>query len=80
MLAEGWVHVLASDAHGCRARRPLFHRAFQRVAELVGWEGAIMICCDNPAAISEGRADTKHLPPRTRRHSMISWWPWRRAG
>ena len=80
MLTEGCVHMLASDAHGARARRPLFRRAFERTTELIGWDGAVTLCCENPAAISEGRPVTPRLTGRPKRASVVSWLPWRRAG
>jgi protein-tyrosine phosphatase len=55
MLSEGLVHFLATDAHGSRARRPLLDRAFERVAELIDDATAIAICCENPAAVAQGR-------------------------
>ena len=56
MLAEGHVHVIASDGHGARCRRPLLAAAFRRAAEIVGDEAAVQLCCTNPRAISEGSA------------------------
>jgi protein-tyrosine phosphatase len=55
MLSEGLVHFLATDAHGSRSRRPLLDRAFERVAELVDRATAITVCCENPAAVAQGR-------------------------
>lgn len=55
LLQEGLVHVLATDAHGHTARRPLMRRAFERAQELVGAEYARELCCLNPAAIADGQ-------------------------
>ena len=55
MLDQGMVHILATDAHGARARRPLMNRAYQIATRLVGPEVANRMCCSNPAAIAEGR-------------------------
>jgi protein-tyrosine phosphatase len=55
MLSEGLVHFLATDAHGMRARRPLLDRAFERVAELIDEPTAVAVCCENPAAVAQGR-------------------------
>jgi len=52
MLAEGFVHFIASDGHSPRTRRPLMRRAFVRVAELVDKATAIDLCCRNPAAVA----------------------------
>ncbi|MCH5377964.1 MAG: capsular biosynthesis protein [Planctomycetes bacterium] len=55
MLEKGFVHFLATDAHGPNARRPLMRRAFERAARLVGIEIATDLCCRNPAAVVGGR-------------------------
>lgn len=55
MLDQGLVHILATDAHGARSRRPLLNRAFQIASRLVGPEVALRMCSEVPAAIAEGR-------------------------
>lgn len=69
MLSERLVHFLATDAHGCRARRPLLDRAFARVAELIDEATAVAVCCENPAAVAQGRAvpgEPAAVPSRSR--------------
>jgi protein-tyrosine phosphatase len=79
MLEQGLVHFLATDAHGCRSRRPLMRRAFQYAAELVEEEVAVEICCRNPAAVAAGQPVASPRRPVTKRR-VSSWLPWRRAG
>ncbi len=55
MLERGFVHFLATDAHGPNARRPLMCRAFERASRLVGNEVATDLCCRNPAAVVAGQ-------------------------
>jgi protein-tyrosine phosphatase len=55
MLRDGLVHFLATDAHSPKSRRPLMQRAFERTAELVGWDLAVELCCTSPAAVAAGR-------------------------
>ncbi len=55
LLAEGFVHFVATDGHGPRSRRPLIRRAFERVAELAGEALAAELCSDNPKAVAEGQ-------------------------
>jgi protein-tyrosine phosphatase len=55
MLGHGLVHILATDAHGPAARRPLMRHAFQCAAAIAGDETAIDLCCRNPAAVADGR-------------------------
>ncbi|NOZ40695.1 MAG: hypothetical protein GXP24_10780 [Planctomycetes bacterium] len=54
MLENGLVHFIATDAHGTKSRRPLMHRAFERVAELTDAATAEDLCCHNPAFVARG--------------------------
>ena len=54
LLKEGFVHFLATDAHGTTSRRPLMSPAFRRAVELVGRQRAEELCCLNPAAVADG--------------------------
>ncbi len=78
MLAEGLVHFVATDAHGCKSRRPLIRRAFERVMELAGDEAAHRVCCDHPTAVVEG----KSIPSGRLKTKKASgaWFRWRKAG
>lgn len=69
LLRSGWVHFIASDAHGAKARRPLLQPAFRRVAQLVGQTAAYELCCRNPALVARGYAvPTKvSVPPLSKR-------------
>ncbi len=55
-LARGLIHVVATDAHGARRRRPLIRRAFEHLVSRVGWDVAMLLCRDNPQAIIRGEA------------------------
>jgi protein-tyrosine phosphatase len=55
LLAQGAVHVVASDAHDPRRRRPVLSEARNALARLVGLEIADALVNDNPLAIVEGR-------------------------
>lgn len=54
MLEQGLVHLIATDAHGARARRPLLKRAFQIASRLAGPDVAFRLCSEFPAAIAQG--------------------------
>jgi protein-tyrosine phosphatase len=56
LLEQGLVHVVASDGHGTRSRRPLIRRAHERVESLVDRQTADELCCHNPARIAAGRS------------------------
>jgi protein-tyrosine phosphatase len=82
LLAQGFVHFLATDAHGHKSRRPLMTRAFERAVELTDWEEAIDLCCRNPAAVAQGRdvAAGRRTTQSKKRGGIASWFSWRKAG
>jgi protein-tyrosine phosphatase len=55
LLAQGAVHVIASDAHDSRRRRPVLSEARNAVARTLGEEAAKTLVSDNPRAIVEGK-------------------------
>ena len=72
MLLRGLVHFVASDGHSPRRRKPLMSQAKMRVADLVGEEVAVAICCNNPANVAAGR-NIAHLPAaRAQKKSWFS--------
>lgn len=79
MVARRQVHFVATDAHGPRARRPLMRRAYERVADIAGWDTAASICCHNPALVAQG--EHVEVPPQqSPKKTLASWFPWRKAG
>jgi protein-tyrosine phosphatase len=56
LLQRGAVHVVASDAHDQRHRRPVLSEARRVVTQLFGHTVANDLFCNNPQAIVEGRA------------------------
>ena len=79
LVQKRLVHFVATDAHGSRSRRPLLRRAFHRVAELIGEEAAVDLCCRNPASAAAG-TDVVSLRPSPRKIGLGSWFPWSKAG
>jgi len=75
LLQHGWVHVVATDAHGSRSRRPLMRQAFERVAQLTDRETALELCCRNPRRIVRGEEVVAVAPTRRR-----GWFSWLKAG
>jgi len=55
LLARGAVHVVASDAHDPKRRRPVLSEARNTLARLVGLEAAQALVNDNPQAIIEDK-------------------------
>ncbi len=78
MLSEGWVHFLATDAHGVKSRRPLLRRAYDRAAELASEEIAADLCCYHPAAVAAGEDVPCEIRPVGRR-SFGRWFRRRAA-
>jgi protein-tyrosine phosphatase len=79
MLGNDLIHFVATDAHGCRSRRPLLKPAFERVCRSEGVEVADALFCRNPAAVARGE-DVPLRLARPRRSLFGSWFGRRRAG
>ena len=56
LIQQGLVHFVSTDAHGLGSRPPLLSPAFARVADLVGGEAALELCCRNPQRVVCGAA------------------------
>jgi protein-tyrosine phosphatase len=73
LVVGGLAHLVATDAHGAKSRRPLMRRAFDRVIQLADAETAVALCCKNPALVAAGRHVElrRRVVPRGKR----PWWP-----
>jgi protein-tyrosine phosphatase len=80
LLREGLVHVVATDAHGARRRRPLFRRVYQRLCEVAGSPVADLLCKENPSRVLAGQEVV--APPALTAGPLprIFSWLWRKAG
>jgi protein-tyrosine phosphatase len=78
MITEGLVHIVSTDAHSPRVRRPLMSRAYDRICELTDVETANDLCSRHPGKIAAGRTIEagRRVVQRRRR---ASWWSWRRS-
>jgi protein-tyrosine phosphatase len=77
LVLQGYVHFVATDAHGPKSRRPLMRRAYQRVAEMDGEETAVALCCGNPDCVVNDRI----VPGRRRaKRGKGRWFRWSKAG
>jgi protein-tyrosine phosphatase len=76
LLANRWVHFLATDAHNTSSRPPRMREAYEVVAEKYGSEYAHALCVGNPLAAFQG----KPLPPQAEPLNLYedleekSWW------
>jgi protein-tyrosine phosphatase len=76
LLANRWVHFLATDAHNITSRKPKMREAFDLVAQKYGPDYAHLLCVSNPLAAFLG----KPLPPQLEPLNLYeddekkSWW------
>jgi len=54
MLKEGWVHILASDAHWVDERQPILSEGMTEAARIIGSTAARALVEDNPKKILAG--------------------------
>jgi tyrosine-protein phosphatase YwqE len=54
LIQQGMVDFIASDAHGTKSRTPGLKKAFDRVAELAGYELAVDLFFRNPRCVATG--------------------------
>lgn len=79
IFEHGLAHLVASDGHGSRVRRPMMARAFERISRLVDKTTAVQTCCTNPLQIARGEPmDLQMAKPACR--GFASWFGWKRAG
>ncbi|GAB6165282.1 exopolysaccharide biosynthesis protein [Thermostilla marina] len=77
LLKRGVIHMVASDAHGLRRRRPILSRAYRRTHQLIGPRAADVLFRENPTRIAQGEDVILELPKTT--SFWGSFWK-RRAG
>jgi protein-tyrosine phosphatase len=76
LLANRWVHFLATDAHNTTSRPPKMREAFDVVAKKYGPDYAHLLCVSNPLAAFTG----KPLAPQPEPLNLYeefkekSWW------
>lgn len=77
MVSEGYVHILATDTHGVRSRRPELAKGRAAAARLVGEAEATRMVVERPAAILADQApETVPGPPAFSgdRRTGRPWW------
>jgi protein-tyrosine phosphatase len=63
LLANRWVHFLATDAHNTTSRPPKMREAFDAVAKKYGPDYAHLLCVTNPLAAFHGKPLTQQMEP-----------------
>lgn len=64
LLADNWVHFVATDAHNVNSRPPLVHEAKEIVERKCGKEAAERLFVTNPRAVFESRTLGEQPEPR----------------
>ena len=73
MIERRLVHLVATDAHGPRSRRPLLGRAYEQLCEIADEQTAADLCIHYPTDVATGRvvpAGRRAERPRQR----TGWW------
>ena len=71
---RGLVHLLGSDGHSPRRRRPLMAAAYERIGKWAGAAVADRVCGSNGAAVVQGLP--LRLPPPQPARQRRWWLPW----
>jgi protein-tyrosine phosphatase len=76
LLANRWVHFLATDAHNTTSRVPKMREAFELVAKKYGSDYAHLLCMSNPLAVFVGKSMPPQLEPQNlyKDSNEKSWW------
>jgi protein-tyrosine phosphatase len=76
LLANRWVHFLATDAHNTTSRPPKMREAFELVAKKYGHDYAHLLCISNPLAAFSGKPMPQQLEPLNLYEDVKekSWW------
>jgi protein-tyrosine phosphatase len=76
LLANRWVHFLATDAHNTTSRPPKMQEAFEMVAERYGPDYAHLLCVSNPLAAFLGKPLQPQMEPLKLYDNLKekSWW------
>ena len=76
MLRHGYVHFVATDAHGPKRRRPLMLNAFEAVTSVVSRPAALELFSLNPALVAGGQDVPAGRRPGAKRSYIRRWFPW----
>ena len=71
---RGLVHLVASDGHSARCRKPLMAAAYERIVKWAGDEIADHVCGHNDALVVQGMP--LNLPPPMPATQRRWWLPW----
>jgi protein-tyrosine phosphatase len=76
LLANRWVHFLATDAHNTTSRPPRMQDAFDIVAQRYGPDYAHLLCVSNPLAVFTGNSMPPQMEPLNlyEEFKEKNWW------
>jgi protein-tyrosine phosphatase len=73
-LQDGFVHLLGSDGHDPKKRRPVMQDAYQQMVNWIGAPAADRIASVNGMAVSQGTRLNPPLPQRKAASWFSKWW------
>lgn len=71
-IRRGVAHVVGSDGHSPRSRKPVMAEAYERIRSWSNEKQAEQICVTNGMALMEGKP-LKLPPPQEQKRSWFSW-------
>lgn len=76
LLADRWVHFIATDAHNTTSRPPKMREAYELIAERYGSDYAHALCIGNPLAVFMGKPLASQAEPLHVYEDLQekSWW------
>lgn len=54
-ITSGLAHIVATDAHGLKHRRPLMRAAYHKISQKMGEDISSLLCIENPDRIVRGK-------------------------
>jgi len=76
LLANRWVHFIATDAHNTTSRPPRMREAYELIAEKYGQDYAHALCVGNPLSVFMGKPLLPQAEPLHLHENLEekSWW------
>jgi protein-tyrosine phosphatase len=74
LLENGLIHIVASDGHGSRSRRPLIRRAHELIEAITDRQTADDLCCHHPARVAAGQCVRPGRRARLQSRREKGWW------
>lgn len=77
-LSQGWIQLIASDAHRVKGRSPDMRKGVNQIAKWFGEEAAQLLSQDNPARLIRGEPiqdmPVTHKPQKATKKKRFMFW------